>query len=272
MMTPIIDILFVALVYACVCFAFSALRWLSLRVVGLLLVVSNILLLPVLWLPFGERVLSWLIGSEAGWDSLDSIPNITPAFVAQRGEFRGVVAGKSVTGHLAEGRPRLRARWTRALQEELGGRFGVVGEVMRGRWVPDLPSYERSDVANYLLSSVEDGARILGGGFEEVADDFGADGVYFIVETSGSRELVFPALLGAIRQYALFRKRDSSLLLGLRSRASEWCKARGFRPWVADMAVCSAAVLAMSPSAHEVLSRPRVELAIERSSLLKDLA
>jgi hypothetical protein len=158
------------------------------------------------------------------------------------------------------------------LQEELGGRFGVVGELMRGRWVPDLPALERSDVQNYLLSSVQDGARILGGGFEEVSECSGSDGVYFVIETAVSRELVFPALLGSLRQYALFRKRDSSLLLGLRSRASEWCRARGFRPWVADMAVCSAATLAMFPSTHEVLSRPHVESAIRTSSLLPDLA
>lgn len=269
---PIDDIMIVIL--GCVLFlvVLRAAAWLSLRVLGLALVFSNMVLYPVLWVPGSEQFLQWLLGIGAGEEALDSLPIVTPAFQAQRGEFRGTVAAKSVTGHLATGRPRRRARWVRALQDELGGKFGVVGRLMRGRWVPDLPSVDRSDVQNYLLSSVENGARILGGGFEEVAEGDGRDGVYFVVETSESRELVFPALLGSLRQYALFRKRDSSLLLGLRSRASEWCKARGFRPWVVDMAVCSAVTMSMSPSAQEVRSRPLVESAIAASSLLPDFA
>lgn len=167
-------------------------------------------------------------------------------------------------------RLRRRARWVRALEAVVGGGGGRVSAWLRGRWVPDLPSHRHTPVQRYLLASVENGARILGGGSEKTVEGDGTEGteMYFVLETAKSTEVVFPSLLGSLRQYALFRERTSDLLLGLRSRASEWCRARSLRPWVADLAVCSAVNLAMEPSTHEGESAPRVRRAIERLPLL----
>jgi len=246
----------------------SLLLSLGLVLVRVLAHVLNFLAWPVSRVPGLERLAWWLLRDDLSWESLppSSILDLPDAV---REDVRGVAA-KSVTGRLATGRLRRRARWVCALQEEFGGRVGVVSAVLGRRWVPDLPTRRLSDVANYVLASVQNGASVLGGGHEKISDGDERDGVYFIVETAESQELVFPALLGSLRQYALFRERNSSLVFGLRSRASEWCRARGLRPWVADLAACSAVSLACMPSTHEVSSRPLVESAIRASTPLSE--
>jgi len=176
----------------------------------------------------------------------------------------GAIAPSSA---VAVTRRRRRARWVRALQDMLGGPDGCVGAMFRGRWAPDLPSVHRSDVQNYLLASVQNGVKILGGGSERVAEGRSdLDGLYFVVETSErSTELVFPALLGRLRQYALWRERDDTLLSALRTRAVDWCRAVALRPHVADLAVASCVSIAFEPSLHERSTRPRVDRHMLRS-------
>ncbi|AJA41111.1 hypothetical protein [Magnaporthe oryzae RNA virus] len=176
----------------------------------------------------------------------------------------GAIAPSSAVGIT---RRRRRARWVRALQDMLGGPDGCVGRLFRGRWTPDLPSSKRTDVQNYLLASIENGVKILGGGSEKVAPDRPSlDGLYFVVETSErSVELVFPALLGRLRQYALWRERDDTLLGALRTRAVDWCRAVALRPHVADLAVASCVSIAFEPSLHERSTRPRVDRHMLRS-------
>lgn len=185
-------------------------------------------------------------------------------------------------------RLRRRARWVRALQAVLGGEDGVVARVLKGRWVPDQPGQARPDVQNYLLSSFETGARILGGGFisEAPVTQAAAEGgwvhrvpavepdrLYFVVEVGGSIELVFPALLGKLRMYALGRERDAALFGALRTRAMGWCKGvLGVAHHISDMAVASAVSLAMEPSTHERLSVARAQRAIQDATSLSLLS
>jgi len=185
-------------------------------------------------------------------------------------EVLGNVAPVSVTSHLAKGRLRRRARWVRAAEAVLGGSSGVVGKFCRGRWVPDLPSSKWTGAQNYLLTTIPHGARFLGGGVETVKGDGEAEaGLYLVVELrDGSTETLFPSLLGHLRQYALFRERTLDLALGLRARGVEWCKARGMRPWVIDIAVCSAVGRAFMPSSHGVAVERQINALLVEPSLL----
>jgi len=141
----------------------------------------------------------------------------------------------------------------------LGGRNGIVGQMMRGRWTPDLPTPSNPDVQNYLLASIENGARLLGGGVEEVdVERNPKDGVYFVIETLTGVDLVFPALLAKLRQYALYRERDDAVLGSLRTRAIDWCRTVKLEPHVSDLAVASAVSLAMVPSTHERETHSRI--------------
>jgi len=170
----------------------------------------------------------------------------------------GGVGYQTITSAVVAQRLRRRARWVRALEGVLGGRRGVVATYLRGRWTPDLPSEARSDVSNYCLATIPDGARCLGGGIIYGEGANPEPNVYLVLDIGGDAEVIFPDLLGKLRQYALFRKRDELLLGTLRTRALEWCKAQRFRSWVSDLAVAAAVGLAMTPSAHEQLASARV--------------
>jgi len=244
-----------------------------------LYLVVNVALVPFLWWDRSRELLEWLLEASPAVEFLAPHAADEQAWVLDHPRLMRGVAGASVTSGVAGTRLRRRARWVRALQEELGGRFGVVREVLRGRWEPDLPEEHGSDVLRYVAASVENGVKILGGGFVRVGpgdEDETVEhrrlreekGFYLLVSTEGADDVVFPHLLGFLRQHSLFRQRDTSLLLGLRSRAIDWCRARGFDSWVSDVAVASAVPLALEPSTHEVLASPRVVAAMEASPLL----
>jgi hypothetical protein len=160
----------------------------------------------------------------------------------------------SPTTALATGRVRPRARWVRAAEVVCGKQR--VGRLLSGRWTPDLPSREQSDVANYLLATVSGGAKVIGGGLRTVPDSGSKeDGVYLVLETQSGRSLCFPNLLGRLRSYSLFRDRDRLLLGSLRARAEEWCRARAFEPWLTDLAVSSALELSWPVAPHHRFAR-----------------
>lgn len=166
------------------------------------------------------------------------------------------------TAGLTWTRLRRRARWVRALETVMGGRNGNVGSFLAGWWTPDLPGYDGYDVLNYVLGSVENGVRCLGGGIEKVEEGREADGVYLIIDSGHDEvEVLFPQLLAKLRQYALYRERDVQLLGSLRTRAGEWCRAVGLANHVSDLAIASATSMAMIPSTHERLASARVERA-----------
>nr|AYP71799.1 hypothetical protein [Penicillium brevicompactum ssRNA virus 1] len=155
---------------------------------------------------------------------------------------------------LATGRVRPRARWVRVAEVVCGK--DRVGALIRGRWTPDLPSSQQSDVENYLLATISGGAKVIGGGLRTLPPSERAeDGVYLVVETQHGRSLCFPSLLGRLRSYSLFRDRDRLLLGSLRARAEEWCRSRGFESWLTDLAVSSALELAWPVAPHHRFAR-----------------
>lgn len=127
---------------------------------------------------------------------------------------------------LCSSRLRRRARWVRRVEDSLALRRGTLGSLIRGRWIPDLPSSEYPAGLNVVLSQFEDGAILLGGG--EVQGKDGARVAYYHVELSdGSREVLFPDAVSKLASYALLRQRDATLVSALRLRALEWCKSAG---------------------------------------------
>lgn len=273
--------LFLSLALVFLWLVYLFLRWLRRAIYR----VVNWALLPLLWWGPSRELLEWLLEASPAQEFLAPDAADEQAWVLDHPRLMRGVAGASVTSGVAGTRLRRRARWVRALQEELGGRWGVVGEVLRGRWEPDLPEQHGSDVLRYVAASVENGVRILGGGFARVGLERAEEGesedslrerrsraaekgFYLLVSFEGCDDVVFPHLVGHLRQHSLFRQRDSSLLLGLRSRAVDWCRARGFDSWVSDVAVASAVTLAFERSTHEELAIPRVEAAMEAFPLL----
>lgn len=234
-----------------------------------------------MWAQAGETVRGWrpwpsparfAPATEDDTDfDIEDLLNSTPDVVRELVHTGDVLSPSSA---LAITRLRRRARWVRVLEAALGGRRGVVATLLRGRWTPDLPAPEKPDVFNYLLGSVENGVKILGGGATEVEGDGGGytlDGVYLVVDTGEGVEVVFPQLLGRLRQYSLGRKRDGLLFSALRSRAVEWCRTKRLRSHVADIAVASAVSYAMEVSTHERLTISRANRAIEASHSLPTL-
>jgi len=182
------------------------------------------------------------------------------------GEGAGVAETRRVpvTAHLCA-RPRRRAVWVRKMEEVLGPVPVTVGDLIRGRWLPDLPSAEFSAGLNLVLAQRADGVRIRGGGSVEGKlkdDDSGrCEKVpYFVCELrDGSLETVFPDLLASLSSYAFLRKREATLFLALRSRAVEWAKRAGLDQPSTLVAVSFTTKWAWSISDAEFRARTEME-------------
>jgi len=141
----------------------------------------------------------------------------------------------------------------------------TVGELIRGRWLPDLPSAEFSAGLNLVLAQRADGVRIRGGGSVEgklKEDDSGhrEKVPYFVCELrDGSLETVFPDLLASLSSYAFLRRREATLLLALRSRAVEWAKRSGLDQPSALVAVSFTTRWAWIISDAELRARAEME-------------
>jgi len=162
-------------------------------------------------------------------------------------------------------RLRRRARWVRVAEAVLGTRYGTVGTFCRGRWTPDLPSQTCPREVAYLLGTIPDGARCLGGGTIDGRPDQTGQrscNLYVVLDVRGTTSVVFPELLAKLRLYALCRARDVTLLGALRTRAVEWCKAESLDSVSSDLAVTGALGLAMIPSTLEQDTRLQVDVAI----------
>lgn len=157
----------------------------------------------------------------------------------------------SVTaGGFTPARLRRRSRWVTALQEYLGGRPGVVGRLVRGRWVPDLPAPSRAASANAILALLDGEAKLLGGGVLRSGDP-SINEPFLVVQMEHGREIVCPNLMGFLCRNTFGRERDAVLLATLRSRAVEWCKDKKVPAFEQPLIIPGHVSLAMRLSAPE---------------------
>jgi len=169
------------------------------------------------------------------------------------------VTHASVTaGGVTPSRLRGRSVWTNRLQDYLGGRPGVVGELVRGRWVPDLPADSRPLAANALLGLFQHEAKLLGGGVLPTAVT--EHEVFLVVETRAGRVVIAPALLAKLSLYACFRPRSPELLAGLRTRAREWFSEKGVADLASAFVLPDTVAMAFSETAPEALARERLDV------------
>jgi hypothetical protein len=236
-------------------------------------------LMVLLWeWVFGRTALGWLLECAVAWLLRGSLapPPVSQAedvFVSlglDQGENRAYVLGMgyaqeanvthaSVTaGGLTPSRLRSRSTWTNRLQHYLGGRPGVVGQLVRRRWTPDLPSSDRPHSANALLGLLDGDAKLLGGG---VLPSTSGDRQFpfLVVETEKGRVVTAPDLLAHLYLYACFRPRTQDLLAGLRSRAREWFKENGIADLASAFLLPDTVAIAFSESAPERLARERLD-------------
>jgi len=155
-----------------------------------------------------------------------------------------------ISSSLKGGRLRRRAVWVRRFECVLGVAPGRIGELIRGRWTPDLPSGDKPLPLNLVLAHLDAGTRLLGGGVAHAERP--VDSLYYVVElVDGSRETVFPELVAKLSSYALLRQRDAVLVSSLRLRALEWCKGVGLSSSTTFVAVPTALKWAWTVSRGE---------------------
>lgn len=254
------------------------------------------------WTPFGravEYVAAWALrGSLAPPAVLPAEDESRDSFTSYLGATRegklwsqaaGLTHVSVSAGGLTPSRVRARASWVNRMREELGSRGGSIGELVKGRWTPDLPSSKQSSVVNTVLALLAHEQKVLGGGLLPTTavprstvifpdrNDFldqreylearrayhsslaeettGSEGLaYLVVETQERRMVVVPSLLGRLSQFAMFRDRDSELLLSLKSRARDWVRENGVEPMVAALVLPDNIMAAYRHSAPELLA------------------
>lgn len=215
-----------------------------------------------------ELCLAYVLRGRKALPPVLGVEDVEGTRMAQPGETqwysRAIAEGNNLAhasvsaGGLTPARTRRRARWVNALESYLGGRPGVVGKLMRGRWEPDLPSSQRTDHANVLLSLLDCESKLLGGGAVSARGNRG-DGIYFVIETPQGREVVFPHLLGRLARFSALRCRDSALWTGLRTRAQEWVKSAGIREDIAALILPTHVARAFLHSTTEKLATSLAE-------------
>lgn len=168
----------------------------------------------------------------------------------------GVAHASVTSGGLTPSRVRGRSVWTNRLQAYLGGRPGVIGDLVRGRWVPDLPAAGRPLSVNALLGLADLELKLLGGGV--LPTTVLEHEVFLVVETRDGRRVVAPALLAKLCLYACFRPRTPDLLSGLRARAREWFSEKGVADMASAFVLPDTVELAFAESAPERLARGRL--------------
>jgi len=251
-----------------------AVKWYAFRVVKW--VRFNRFLLKHFWLlVLRKTVLGWLLEYSLAWVLRGSWapPSVlrgediyiagVPAPEAdlagnQFAQAAGITFASVTAGGLTPARCRRRSRWVRSLQEYLGGRDGAVGELIRGRWIPDLPSSDRPLAVNTVLALLDGDTKVLGGGLLR-CDDPEANEPFIICQRDSGREVIVPNLLGRLCRNTFGRERDSSLLAQLRSRAVEWCVSHKVVESVIPLIVPGHVALALRETAPERLARESLE-------------
>jgi len=207
----------------------------------------------------------------------------TPSLGLDRGECRAHILGMGyaqeanvthasvVAGGITPSRLRGRSTWTNRLQAYLGGRPGIVGDLVKRRWTPDLPLSSRPLSVNALLGLLDHEAKLLGGGVLPTAD--APDPAkrlpvepFLVVETAKGRLVICPTLLAHLSLYACFRPRTQDLLAGLRSRAREWLRENGIAELASAFVLPDTVAAAFSETAPERLARERLDVVEEPPS------
>nr|QDH89454.1 MAG: hypothetical protein H4Rhizo432507_000001 [Riboviria sp.] len=161
----------------------------------------------------------------------------------------------------AGSRLRQRARWVLALNPDKQLKW--VGSLLQGRWTPDLSKEFALPAASMFVAAREGSVKFLGGGTLEKSA--GKDGeekkVYGYVNAvhEGTSFRLVPELLAKLTAYATFRKRDATLVSGLRMRCVEWCKTHGFTAEETAEMLAPTVALAYLPSAQEVCGQKLLE-------------
>lgn len=215
----------------------------------------------------------WVTFALLWWPSSNSSESFVPGLVGWEitdrcqqpvGEEEDVaeVRRVPVTAQLCA-RPRRRAVWVRRLEVVLGPvPSGTVGQLVRGRWTPDLPSPSFSAGLNLVLTHRIEGVKVRGGG--SVAGRNKDEDVrvpYFVVESpDGSMDTLCPDLLSALSTYSFLRERDATLVSALRLRAQEFCKKHSLSSSVTWQLVPSAVRWAWDVSARERLVREGIQV------------
>jgi len=248
-------------------------------------------ILWLLWVGIFRRLtLGWLLELAAAWflrGSLAPPPVLeaddTPSLGLDRGECRAHILGMGyaqeanvthasvVAGGITPSRLRGRSTWTNRLQAYLGGRPGIVGDLVKRRWTPDLPLSSRPLSVNALLGLLDHEAKLLGGGVLPTAD--APDPAkrlpvepFLVVETAKGRLVICPTLLAHLSLYACFRPRTQDLLAGLRSRAREWLRENGIAELASAFVLPDTVAAAFSETAPERLARERLDVVEEPPS------
>jgi len=170
----------------------------------------------------------------------------------------GVAHAGVTSGGLTPSRVRGRAVWTNRLQHYLGGRPGVIGDLVRGRWVPDLPASRLPLSANVLLGLADRELKLLGGGV--LPTSVMEHEVFLVVESTAGRMVIAPALLAKLSLYSCFRPRTQDLLAGLRARAREWFSEKGVADLASAFVLPDTVALAFEETAPERLARGRLDV------------
>lgn len=267
MNTDIADPMFLSCVLVATLLGMLALRYM----IWILVVVVTLLSRTVLWcldrnLPVLDKARPERTPTQ-GWVTVDGcgqpVGSELEVDKVRISEFTHLPVS-AATGSAARLRPR--SRFVGALELLLGGMPVTVGQLLRGRWTPDLPSASFSAGANFVLAAREEGVRILGGG--SVQSDKPKDGVYVICEFSdGSIEVLFPELVARLSAYAVFRDRDATLLSALRLRALEWSQKAGLDWPATHSALLGALRTAWRQTPHELRVLEDLEASRDQSPL-----
>jgi hypothetical protein len=105
----------------------------------------------------------------------------------------------------------------------------VVGSLLRGRWTPDLTTEFGVKAQALLVAARGRSLKFLGGGILEKTRGEGEKQEhirmsYVWASVEGRVVKLYPELLARMSNYALYRKRDASLVQALRTRGATWCK------------------------------------------------
>jgi len=241
------------------------------------LVRANLWTLRVFWCALGRHTaLGWLLEVLAAWvfrlvwvpppvtraelvaDPSVGFDRLTYARGRAYAAVNQVTHASVTSGGLTTSRLRRRAVWVCRLEGYLGTRPGVIGQLIRGRWLPDLPAAGRPLSANVLLALLDGEAKLLGGGALPCSDLDDSE-VYLVVEHKGARRVLVPSLVSKLALYSCFRPRNEDLLVGLRARAREWLTEKGVSDLVSALVLPDAVEVAFSQTAPERLARERLD-------------